>query len=59
MKAEIEPFDNYFVAARDVEKEVLEENPPLLPDSGDITSSSSTMYFPKRMSGRRFKECSP
>lgn len=30
MKAEIEPFDNYFVAARDVEKEVMDGNPPLL-----------------------------
>ena len=30
MKAEIEPFDNYFVAARDVEKEVMAGNPPLL-----------------------------
>ena len=30
MKAEIEPFDNYFIAASDVEKEVMERNPPLL-----------------------------
>ena len=30
MKAEIEPFENYFIAARDVEKEVMEGNPPLL-----------------------------